>query len=68
MLFAFDKERRAILLLGGDKSDDWDGWYKENIPIADDRFAEHQEKIDKQRSAKPAETKTSGTKGIGKKR
>ena len=45
VLFAFDLERQAILLVGGDKSDDWTGWYKVNIPIADDRFAEHQDKI-----------------------
>lgn len=42
VLFAFDRTRRAILLLGGDKSGDWRGWYVRNIPIADDRFDEHQ--------------------------
>jgi len=42
VLFAFDLEREAILLVGGDKSDDWKGWYDANIPIADDRFDEHQ--------------------------
>lgn len=42
VLFAFDRSRRAILLLGGDKSSDWRGWYRRNIPIADDRFEEHQ--------------------------
>jgi len=47
VLFAFDKTRQAILLVGGDKSDDWDGWYAENIPIADDRFDEHQEALAK---------------------
>jgi hypothetical protein len=49
VLFAFDLERQAILLVGGDKSDDWTGWYKANIPIAVDRFAEHQDKITQQR-------------------
>jgi hypothetical protein len=49
VLFAFDLERQAILLVGGDKSEDWTGWYKANIPIADDRFAEHQDKIVRQR-------------------
>ena len=44
-LFAFDKKRRAILLVGGDKSDDWRGWYRRNIPIADDRFDEHQAQL-----------------------
>ena len=48
VLFAFDLERQAILLVGGDKSDDWTGWYKVNIQIADERFAEHQDKITQQ--------------------
>jgi hypothetical protein len=39
------RERRAILLLGGDKSKDWKGWYRVNILIADDRFDEHQARI-----------------------
>lgn len=42
VLFAFDLEREAILLVGGDKSDNWQGWYHANIPIADARFDEHQ--------------------------
>ena len=42
VLFAFDKERTAILLVGGDKSGDWAGWSARNIPIADDLFDEHQ--------------------------
>jgi hypothetical protein len=29
VLFAFDLARAAVLLIGGDKSDDWTGWYKE---------------------------------------
>lgn len=54
VLFAFDKERRAILLLGGDKSDDWKGWYRDNIPIADERFEKHQAALDKRRAKKAA--------------
>jgi hypothetical protein len=42
VLFAFDKMRHAILLVGGDKSGDWSRWYDVNIPIADDRFDENQ--------------------------
>lgn len=41
LLFAFDPKRKAILLVGGDKSQDWAGWYRENVPIADRRFEEH---------------------------
>ncbi|MFN2544599.1 MAG: type II toxin-antitoxin system RelE/ParE family toxin [Actinomycetota bacterium] len=45
VLFAFDRQRRAVLLVGGDKIEDWKGWYKENVSIADDRFDEHQARI-----------------------
>jgi len=51
VLFAFDLERQAILLVGGDKSNNWQGWYKSNIPIADDRFTEHQSALTAQRTA-----------------
>jgi hypothetical protein len=51
VLFAFDRARRAILLVGGDKSDDWRGWYRTNIPIADARFDAHQEAVQR-RAAK----------------
>ncbi len=42
ILFAFDRERAAILLVGGDKQDNWSGWYVSQIPIADERFTAHQ--------------------------
>jgi len=45
-LFAFDPKRRAIVLLGGDKRDDWTGWYERNIPIADDLYDEHLSNLD----------------------
>ena len=35
ILFIFDPLRRAVLLLGGDKSIDFQGWYKKNIPRAE---------------------------------
>lgn len=40
-LFAFDPRSQALVLLGGDKTDDWEGWYETNIPIADDLFDEY---------------------------
>ena len=47
VLFAFDPERRAVLLLGGDKSKDsrWNDWYVGAIQRADDLFEEHLRKI-----------------------
>lgn len=45
MLFAFDPERRAILLVAEDKAGDWTRWYKKNIPVADDLFDEYLHKL-----------------------
>lgn len=41
VLFAFDPQRKAILLVADNKAGQWKTWYKVNIPIADDRFAAH---------------------------
>ena len=64
-LFAFDKRRRAILLVGGDKSEDWRGWYDLNIPIADDRFDEHQAQLAAEAGAAGSKKKTATKKGRG---
>ena len=47
VLFAFDPERRAVLLLGGDKSKDsrWNDWYVDAIRRADNLFQEHIRKL-----------------------
>jgi len=37
-LFCFDPRRTSIVLLGGNKADDWTGWYERNIPLADDLY------------------------------
>lgn len=39
--FAFDPWRAAILLIAGDKSGDWKRWYKKNIPVAEQLYANH---------------------------
>jgi hypothetical protein len=41
MLFAFDPAREAIFLVAGDKSGNWNRWYRQAIPIADERYTEH---------------------------
>lgn len=38
MLFLFDPQRNAVLLVAGDKSGQWKKWYTENIPVAEDRY------------------------------
>jgi len=52
VLFAFDTKREAILLLGGDKAGNWNRWYKKNIPVADELFDEHLEKLKKLEKSK----------------
>ncbi|WP_231861312.1 type II toxin-antitoxin system RelE/ParE family toxin [Kocuria palustris] len=41
LLFAFDPERRAIILVAGDKAGAWRRWHRQSIPKADDLFDEH---------------------------
>ncbi|MDH6118272.1 type II toxin-antitoxin system RelE/ParE family toxin [Kitasatospora sp. GAS204B] len=41
ILFAFDPKRRAVLLVAGDKRDRWQSWYREAIPLAEERYARH---------------------------
>lgn len=41
IIFVFDPWRSAILLLGGDKSGNWKGWYKDAIPRAEDLYDEY---------------------------
>lgn len=45
VLFAFDPERRAIMLVAGDKAGNWTRWYNKNIPVADDLFDDHLDRL-----------------------
>lgn len=47
-LFAFDPRRRAVVLLGGDKSGDWKGWYARTIPLADKMYERHLRSLGKE--------------------
>ena len=38
LLFVFDPERRAVLLVAGDKAGSWARWYTKNIPVAERRY------------------------------
>jgi len=39
ILFIFDPKRRAVLLVAGDKQARYVDWYRENIPLAEARYA-----------------------------
>lgn len=41
ILFAFDPNRNAVMLVGGDKTNRWRKWYRENIPKADRIYDQH---------------------------
>lgn len=56
LLFAFDLDAKAIILLAGDKAGDWNKWYVKNIPIADSRLTAHQEAIRQRRLTEAAVT------------
>src|ERR1700689_3049079 len=43
ILFVFDPNRQAVLLVAGDKSTDWRGWYKTAIRQAETIYDEHLE-------------------------
>lgn len=44
VLFIFDPQRKAILLVGGDKSGKWSTWYRKSIHIAEFRYAQYLER------------------------
>ncbi len=47
MLYAFDPVV-ALLLIGGDKTDDLK-WYEKYVPIADDLFDQHLRQLEEER-------------------
>lgn len=44
-LFCFDPRRTAIVLIGGDKRNDWVGWYDRNVPLADALYDDYLDEI-----------------------
>ena len=49
VLYAFDPQRCALLLIGGDKTGD-DRWYERFVPIADRLYDEHLAALEKEGS------------------
>jgi hypothetical protein len=48
VLFAFDPRSTALLLIGGDKTDD-PTWYDKFVPIADNLFDDHLRELEQER-------------------
>lgn len=55
VLFVFDPRRTAVLLIGGHKgaadaaSPNWNAWYDQVVPIADDLYDTHLAELDEER-------------------
>jgi hypothetical protein len=50
ILFVFDPERRAIMLIAGDKSGIWVKWYKTSIARADTLYERYLRRREEERS------------------
>lgn len=45
VLFVFDPRSTAILLIGGNKTDQWNRWYRKTIPEADSLYDTYLQEI-----------------------
>lgn len=48
LLFVFDPDRQAIVLVAGDKSGRWNAWYAESIPLAEERYTAYRREADEE--------------------
>ncbi len=48
IIFVFDPRRMSILILGGSKTNDWQGWYERNIPEAERLYADYLSELRKE--------------------
>jgi hypothetical protein len=46
-LFAFGPDRRAVMLVGGDKTGSWKSWYRQMVPVAERLYLGHLRNIGK---------------------
>lgn len=45
VLLMFDPRRQVVLLLGGDKSGEWNAWYEWAVPLADDLYDDYLDEL-----------------------
>jgi len=41
ILYIFDPRRNAVLLVAGDKASKWEAWYRQAIPLAEQRYEDY---------------------------
>lgn len=49
VLFVFDPDRKAVILVGGDKTSKWRRWYSTAIPLAEAAYENHLERMRRER-------------------
>ena len=47
MLFAFDSNQNAVMLVGGDKAGKWNRWYPQKVQLAERLYLDHERSIGK---------------------
>ena len=52
VLFAFDPERHAVVLVAGDKKGEWESWYQKQIQVAEIRYRAHLDQISRSGTSK----------------
>jgi hypothetical protein len=48
VLFAFDSNRNAVMLVGGDKTGEWNRWYPHKVQLAERLYLDHERSIGKE--------------------
>jgi hypothetical protein len=48
VLFAFDSNQNAVMLVGGDKTGKWNHWYPQKVALAERLYADHERSIGKE--------------------
>lgn len=48
VLFAFDSNRNAVMLVGGDKAGRWNRWYPPKVRLAERLLLDHERRIGKE--------------------
>ena len=41
ILYVFGPRRNAVLLVAGDKAGKWEAWYRQGIPLAEQRYEDY---------------------------
>jgi len=48
VLFAFDSNQNAVMLVGGDKTGKWNRWYPQKIQLAEQLYLDHERRNGKE--------------------